>query len=107
VQYEVFLTEDAEADIFGICQYIAVNDSAAKANDVFEKLQETCLSLENFPDRGHLPPELERINVRDYSEIHFKPYRIIYQIRDNRVMIHCVMDGRRHLQDILLERLLR
>ncbi|MBN2424485.1 MAG: type II toxin-antitoxin system RelE/ParE family toxin [Calditrichaceae bacterium] len=107
MKYEVFLTEDAQEDIFGIYNYVALNDSIDKADSLFEKLQETCLSLENYPDRGHLPPELERINVREYSEIHFKPYRIIYQIRNRQVFIHCVLEGRRNLQDILQERILR
>jgi len=107
MKYKVFLTEDAEEDIFEIYNYIVLNDSIGNADSLFEKLRETCLSLENYPDRGHLPPELERINVREFSEIHFKPYRIIYQIRDNKVFIHCVFDGRRNLQDILQARLLR
>ncbi len=107
MKFEVFLTIDAEEDIFKIYNYVAINDSEGKADSLFGKLQETCLSLENYPDRGHLPPELERINVREYSEIHFKPYRIIYQVRNKQVFIHCVLDGRRNLQDILQDRLLR
>jgi toxin ParE1/3/4 len=107
VKYEVLLTEDAEEDIFEIYNYVSLNDSISKADSLFEKLQETCLSLENYPDRGHFPSELERIKVREFLEIHFKPYRIIYQIRDKNVFIHCVLDGRRNLQDILQERILR
>ena len=107
MKFAVFLTEDAEEDILGIYNYVALNDSQEKAEYLFEKLKETCLSLENYPDRGHLPPELERINVREYSEIHFKPYRIIYQIRNKQTFIHCILDGRRNLSDILQERLLR
>ena len=66
-----------------------------------------CLNLESFPERGHTPPELERINLIGFFEIHFKPYRIIYQILNNNVYIHCVLDGRRELQELLEKRLLR
>jgi toxin ParE1/3/4 len=45
--------------------------------------------------------------VREYREIHFKPYRIIYQIVGRKVFIHCVLDGRRALQEVLEHRLLR
>ena len=107
MKYEVFLTEDSEKDIFEIYNYVALNDSIGKADNRFEGLQETCFSLENYPARGHIPPELERINVREFSEIHFKPYRIIYQIREKNIFIHCILDGRRNLQDILQDRLLR
>jgi len=42
-----------------------------KAETLFESLQETCLKLDSFPERGHIPPELARINVVDFLEIHF------------------------------------
>jgi toxin ParE1/3/4 len=107
MKFEIFLTKDAEEDIFEICNYVALNESIEKAEYLFENLKSTCLSLGTFPDRGHLPPELERINIKEYSEIHFKPYRIIYQLKQKKVFIHCILDGRRHLQEILQERILR
>ena len=106
MKFEVFLTQDAEDDIFEIFNYILENDSE-NANYVFKKLKETCLNLNSFPDRGHTPPELERINVFNYKEIHFKPYRIIYQVLDNKIYIHCAFDGRRDLQEVLEKRLFR
>ncbi len=40
-------------------------------------------------------------------QVHFKPYRIIYQVAGRKVLIHCVLDGRRAVQEILERRLLR
>ena len=107
MKFDVFLISDAEDDIFEIYNFVANHDSIPKADNLFTNLKETCLSLESLPARGHIPPELDRINVRDYLEIHFKPYRILYQIQDAQIFIHCVLDGRRNLQDLLQERLLR
>jgi len=107
MKYKVFVTQDAEDDIFAIYDYIFKNDGENNANYVFQKLKDTCLSLISFPDRGHTPPELERINLFNYKEIHFKPYRIIYQIIENKIYIHCVFDGRRDLQEVLENRLFR
>jgi toxin ParE1/3/4 len=107
MKFEVFLTKDAEDDIFEIYNFIIENDVENNANYVFHKLKETCLSLISFPDRGHTPLELKRINVFNYKEIHFKPYRIIYQVTENKVYIHCVFDGRRDLQEVLENRLFR
>ena len=107
MEYKVFLISDAEEDIFEIYNYVATHDSPGNADALFENLQSTCLKLDSFPERGHLPPELERINVVEFLEIHFKPYRIIYQIRGNEVYIHCVLDGRRELLELLQKRLLR
>ena len=107
MKYKVFLIADAEEDIFEIYNYVAKHDSPGKADKLFENLQMTCLSLESFPERGHIPPELERINLIGFFEIHYKPYRIIYQILNNEVYIHCILDGRRELQELLEKRLLR
>ncbi|MHA2031655.1 MAG: type II toxin-antitoxin system RelE/ParE family toxin [Candidatus Kariarchaeaceae archaeon] len=107
MKYEVFLTKDAEDDIYEIYQYIFENDGDDNATYLFDKIKETCLRLMSFPDRGHTPPELKQINVYNYKEIHFKPYRIIYQIIEQKVYIHCVFDGRRDLQEVLESRLFR
>ena len=107
MNYEVFIIADAEEDLYEIYNYVAVYDSVKKAENLLTKLEETSNSLSTFPTRGHTPPELERIGVLDYREIHYKPYRIIYQIIESVVYIHCVLDGRRDLQELLEKRLLR
>ena len=105
--YKVYIIEDAERDIVEIYNYIALSDSNEKADHVIKNIEEKCTSLAECSDRGHFPPELERIGVFEYREIHFKPYRIIYQVIDKKVYVHCVLDGRRELQKLLQNRLLR
>ena len=107
MKYDVYLISDAEEDLFEIYQYILRHDSPDKADDIFNKLQEACSSLETLAMRGHVPPELDRISVHEYREIIIKPYRIIYSIFAKQVFIHCVLDGRRDLDDLLQRRLLR
>ncbi len=101
------LIQEAEDDLFDIYGYILNNDSPAHAEYVLLKLQEACVSLDEMPERGHIPPELERIGITEFKEIHFKPYRIIYEIEKKTVFIHCILDGRRDVQDLLERRLLR
>jgi len=101
------LIQEAEDDLFDICGYILNNDSPAHAEYVLLKLQEACVSLDEMPERGHTPPELERIGITEFKEIHFKPYRVIYEIEKKTVFIHCILDGRRDVQDLLERRLLR
>jgi len=107
ITYRVFLVEEAEEDIFEIYRYIFLHDTPHNALYVSEHLKEACDSLAHEPERGHFPPELERISISDYREIHFKPYRVIYQILGKQVYIHAVLDGRRDLQELLERRLLR
>jgi toxin ParE1/3/4 len=107
MKYQVKVLAEAEDDIFQIYKYIMINDSVNHAEYVFEQLEKFCLSLNSNPERGHFPPELEWAAITHYREIHFKPYRIIYEIEGKRVFIHCVFDGRRDLQQLLEQRLLR
>ncbi|MBI5968721.1 MAG: type II toxin-antitoxin system RelE/ParE family toxin [Deltaproteobacteria bacterium] len=107
MNFTVYLLEDAEEDLFEIYRYIAQNDSVEKADRLLDNLEKTILKPEVMPERGHLPPELERIGVREYREVFYKPYRIIYQVIKSEVFVHGVLDGRRDLQDILQNRVLR
>jgi len=106
-RYRVRIIEDAEQDLIEIYTYVATNDSVEKADYLLDRLETLCLSLDEPAARGHVPPELDRIGTSAYREVHFKPYRVIYQIIGRNVYIHCVLDGRRDMQALLERRLLR
>ena len=103
VQFDI----DAEDDLFEIYRYVAASDSIVQADRLFEDLRRTCFSLRTSPLRGNVPPELKDIGVSQFREIRLKPYRIIYSIELRTVTIHCILDGRRDMQTLLQERLLR
>jgi len=107
MKYQVHLVSEAEEDLYDIYKYIMSEDSRPAADVVLNKIETTCLSLERLPGKGHVPPELHRVGVRDYLEIHCRPYRIIYQILGKKVFVHGVLDGRREVQEHLRRRLLR
>lgn len=105
--FTVFLSADAERDLLELYHYVARHDAPAKADRLLSAIEQEIIRLDSVPTRGHYPPELERIGVLDYREVFYKPYRIIYEIDGSQVMVHCVLDGRRDLVDLLQERLLR
>jgi toxin ParE1/3/4 len=107
MKFSVYLVEDAEKDLLDIYQYVAQNDSVDRADSLIDKLEKTILRLETLPHRGHVPPELERIGVLEYKEVFYKPYKIIYQVIKGSVYVHCVLDSRRDLLDLLQQRILR
>jgi toxin ParE1/3/4 len=107
MKFTVHLVDDAEQDLFDIYQYVARNDTRTKADKLLENLESTILRLQTMPLRGHVPLELERVGVLEFREVLFKPYRIIYEVVKTQVYVHCVLDGRRNMQDLLQERILR
>lgn len=107
MKFTVNVTVEAERDLYEIYRYVATHDAPAKAERLLNNLEKTVASLETVPLRGHCPPELERLGVREYREVFYKPYRIIYRITGSAVTVFCILDGRRDLPDLLQERLLR
>ncbi len=107
MKYKVNFVSEAEEDLFQIYKYVYLNDSEEQAEKLYSKLYEKCLLLQEFPDRGHIPPELNLLDIDGFLEIHYKPYRIIYRMVRSEVFIHCIIDGRRDIQKLLQERLLR
>jgi toxin ParE1/3/4 len=105
--FSVFLLSGAQQDLLQLHKYVALNDSLDKADRLMDDLQRTCSRLKTMPERGRIPPELERIGIREFRELILKPYRIIYSMAKNQVLVYCVLDGRRDLQDLLEKRLLR
>ena len=105
--YDVRLTDEVESDLVDLFEYIARKDSVENAYYVLEKLDALIISLDQHPERGHYPPELEKRGVKNFREVHFKPYRVIYEIIGNHVVILGCFDGRRDLQLLLERRLLR
>jgi toxin ParE1/3/4 len=96
----------AEGDLGEIVAYIARDDSGAAAV-VLDRLEAKASSLATLATRGRVVPELQRIQIRDYRELLVKPYRLVYRVEKLRVVVLGVFDGRRDLEDILVDRLLR
>lgn len=105
-KFTVQIMHEAEQDLLELYYYVANNDSIIKADNLLTKIEELCYSLEHLPERGHVPPELQRIAITAYRELHFKSYRIIYKIIDKQVYVYAVLDGRRNLEYFLVQRLL-
>ncbi len=106
-QYQVRLTSEAEKDIEDIYDYIAKKDTVHDALYVLDKLEQMILSLDNNPERGHYPSELLSQGIKDYREVLFKPYRAIYEIIGNKVIVHVCVDGRRDMKTLLERRIFR
>ena len=106
--WKVAFTRRADCDILDIFTFIAERDGPDMAETILEKFIQARDSLREFPDRGRIPPELERVNIRSFREIQVTPYRIVYQANKDahEVHIHVVADGRRNFTELLKERLL-
>lgn len=104
--YEVALTKDAERDLKDIYRYIAEHDSAASADHVLDRLLQTTDTLRSSPDPGSCPKELRSLGISEYRQVFFKPYRLIYRVHAQQVVVYVIADSRRDMQSLLARRLL-
>ena len=107
MSFLVQLTGDAVRDLDEICEYIEQHDSPARADYVLDHIAKAFDGLSEHPQRGNYPKELLDIGIREYREVFFKPYRIIYRVVENNVYVLMMADGRRDMQTLLQRRLLR
>jgi toxin ParE1/3/4 len=103
--YPVRITSAAWRDLEEIHSWIAEHDSPEKADYVLDRLSEMAESIAALPLRGSRPKELPSGMEAEYRQVFFKPYRVIYEVARNEVVIHLIADGRRNLQSLLMQRL--
>jgi toxin ParE1/3/4 len=105
--FRVFLTDDASRDLEELYDYIESVESPEKAAYVLDQIEKALSKLSANPERGAYPKELLAVGLREYREIFFKPYRIIYRVMDKKVYVMAIVDGRRDMQALLQRRLLQ
>lgn len=95
---QITWTEPALSDLDAIAEYIALDKPSAAINLVKKAFSST-ERLEQFPESGRKPPELQKSR---YSEFFINPCPIFYRIEDDKVYILYVMRSERELRKYLL-----
>ena len=104
--FEVVWARNAVKDLQEIVGYIA-DDSPANARRVLGRIKAKASTLSRFPRRGRVVPQLASFGIRTYRELVIQPYLLVYRIYGGKVIVLAVLDSRRDIEDVLLERLVR
>lgn len=102
----VEFTAGARQDLQKIYHYIKKAGRPKAAKQLYQQLSESCSSLSQNPERGHIPPEFEGLSTLLCRQIVINKYRIIYQVIGEVVIIQGIIDGRRTIRETLRQRLL-
>jgi toxin ParE1/3/4 len=95
---QIIWTEPALDELNEIAEYIALSNPAA-AQQFVRNAFDTTQRLENFPDSGRTPPELEMFL---YREIIINPCRVFYKTENDKVYILHVMRQEQDLRKFML-----
>src|ERR1035437_3949089 len=88
---QVFWSHSARRDLADIDRYIR-RDSAMYASSMVRKITDATRQLADFPRMGRMIPE---IGMTDRRELIVGPYRVMYAIDDQAVIITGVIHGAR------------
>lgn len=103
---KVQLTDDALRDLDDIHAFVASADGLRRADQLIDGIGTALAKLSALPQRGEYPQELARLGIRQFRQVHFKPYRMIYQVDGKTITVLLIADGRRDMQSLLQRRLL-
>jgi len=101
----VYWSEIALSDVDGLLTHISQRNPE-RVMDIWRQIDRRVEALGHFPYRSRLVPELKALGVEEYREIVIYAYRILLRVRANKVFILGVFDGRRDMEDVLVERIL-
>jgi toxin ParE1/3/4 len=105
--FEIVWTRAALVDLDEIFEYVSDHSGSQRAQKLYTELRSKATSLTELPHRGRLVLELKRIAVYEFREILVGRYRIVYLIDENKVVLVGILDDRRDLGAILVDRSLR
>ncbi len=88
---------EAIEDIESIADYIQ-RDSLFYAKAVVNKIFQCTEKLKEFPKIGRVVPELEKEDIR---ELIVYSYRLIYQVKENQILIIAIIHSKRQLEEVI------
>ena len=103
---EVIVSQFAEDDLNEIVEYY-FSLSPNYVENIVSEFETNILSLQQYPKRGRIVPELDRQGISQYRELMQGHYRIVYEISEEKVIVHTIIDGRRNFEDIIISKLSR
>jgi toxin ParE1/3/4 len=106
-RFTVQWTEAAVDDLLSIIDYLVDRDGTEAAERLYGQISRVVAGRETMPLRCGVVPELEAEGIGGYRELLVGPYRLMFAVRGAEVVLLTVLDGRRDLGELLIDRALR
>lgn len=103
----VVILDSAEQDLKELRVYLLKNFSMETWLTTYAKIKQAIRNLQNFPQAGRIPEEIEKLNLTHYRQVLSGMNRVIYEVRQDTIYVHVIVDVRRDMESLLTRRLLR
>lgn len=104
---EIIWTKDASDDLYDIISFIKQNSGLSIAKNIYSKFKTKVDNLIIFPELGTVVPELKNIGINYIKQMVISPWKVYYKSDNNKIIILSIIDSRRNLEDILIEKLIK
>ncbi len=104
--FDIVWTDAAVSDLDQIVDFIA-QENPKTAQKILDTVREQVGKLADFPLRGRVVPEFEKLGLHLFREMIIPPWRIVFRVTESHVYILAVIDTRQCCEEILFQRLLR
>lgn len=105
--FKVVIIESAEQDLKELRAYIVKKFSVDTWRTSYSDIKGVICNLQNFPQAESIPEEIEKLNLTQYRQVLSGMNRVIYEVRQDLIYIHIVVDTRRDMNSLLFRRLVR
>lgn len=103
---EILWSADAEDSFNDILEYIIQTTGRESAENIYQRVVTAVERLAAAPLTGKIVLDLKDIGIDDIREIREGPWRIFYRVKDDGVFILTVIDGRRNIQELLINKVI-
>lgn len=103
-KYQIVWSEAAIRDMDRLITFIAERGDVQNARKLQARILSKIDKLARYPLRCRVVPELRELGVSEFRELITKPYRICFRVHDRDIVLVGILDGRRELGELLIER---
>ena len=107
MSHKIIILASAEYDLKELRYYMIKNFSIKTWQNTYNKIKEAIRNLKTFPFPYSIPEELEKLHLKQYRQVISGMNRIIYEVRQDIIYIHIIVDSRKNFKTLLEKRFLR
>ena len=104
--FELVWSRLAVRDLDQILDYLSEEAGLDRALAVYEQVRQRISTLRQHPQRCRVVPELHDLGLNEFRESILAPYRIVFRPHGQTVVLVAIVDSRRNLDELLVERAL-
>lgn len=104
--FEILWSRSSVRDLDEVLGFLAESAGVEPAMKLYEELRRRIATLPQQPRRCRRIPEFRGLGLPEHRELILPPYRVFFRLQDRQIMLLGILDSRRDLEELLVQRAL-